>query len=305
MYGEKRQDSNGFTLVEVLVVLAIVALISAIAIPGLAHLGAFSRDEFKRTVTEVDSLLRAAQIYSTTYHVNTAVVYNMDHYSPEEARGITPDVAITDPIIDSLTGVPVRQIEAAAIMYQLPSTMGAIANLYVPVPNDNGEFKPMPSGMSIMLQNPEKIALGLPARYEPNYLEFAWSNYRPVVTENRIGSLGMNSVNTILGIPSGLNNQELTNFLLNSTEITTGLFPAHVFTPAGRLSVTGNFLECGDCDRERFSLFIGPSADRPLDERVVDPESTALLDGNGRSNLLYRKIYLHKSTARTSVPDAF
>ena len=79
MHGEYRESRAGFTLVEILVVLAIVAVVSAIAIPGLAKMGAFSRDEFTRATQEVNSVLRAAQLYATTYNENTAVVYSMDH----------------------------------------------------------------------------------------------------------------------------------------------------------------------------------------------------------------------------------
>ncbi len=326
MHGEYRESRAGFTLVEILVVLAIVAVVSAIAIPGLAKMGAFSRDEFKRATQEVNSVLRAAQLYATTYNVNTAVVYSMDHYSEGETQSGAPE-PITSPIVDSLTGVQVRQIEAAAIMYQLPTSMPSLSDgqpnplkgCYVPIAGDKGEFTPLPQGMSIMLQNPESAVM-MPGSYDPIYSEFAWSNYGKLATVNRVGSMGLDSLTVAFGVPPELTPLDLDAFLQNSANYTKSAFIAHVFRSSGRLSVPDRYsFECGDCnnipancgicDHERFSLYIAPSADRPLEERVVQPENPSLTynDSNGveQSNLRYREIHIFKSTGRIAIPQDF
>ncbi|MBL7645330.1 MAG: prepilin-type N-terminal cleavage/methylation domain-containing protein [Candidatus Hydrogenedentes bacterium] len=331
MHGEYRESRAGFTLVEVLVVLAIVALVSAIAIPGLAKMGAFSRDEFKRATQEVNSVLRAAQLYATTYNVNTAVVYSMDNYSQEEATLADtlpvadpsdedpgdPFRAVASPIVDSLTGIPVRQIEAAAIMYQLPSTMGAnLRDKFVPIPGDLGEFRPLPQGMSIALQSPEpeNIDTTNPSNpvYGALYSEFGWSNYRSTATINRVGDGGMKRITAALGLPPALTGGELFTLATNPANYTEENFPAHVFRSSGRLDSPQFGFECGsgaNCARERYSLFITPSADRPLDERLVQPENPDLsyLDSNGveQSNLRYREIHIFKSTGRIAIPQDF
>lgn len=338
MHGDYRESRAGFTLVEVLVVLAIVALLSAIAIPGLAKLGAFSRDEFKRATNETFSVLRAAQLYSTTYNVNAAVVYSMDHWSLEEASLIDADPAvedpgdprplppvIPDPIVDSLTGWPVRQIEAAAIMYQLPSTMGPLAGTYVPIPGELGEFRPLPPGMSILLQDPdpEFIDTSDPVNpfYRPFYLEPGFRNYRSTALVNRVGGLGMTKVYAALGIPTTLQGPDLLAFANNPANYAVESFAAHVFRSSGRLIVpqsganpecgncTADPQDCGICARERFTLYVAPSADRPADERLVEPENNNLsfFDANGveRSNLRYKEIHIFKSTGRIAVPQDF
>lgn len=283
MHGEYRESRAGFTLVEILVVLAIVALVSAIAIPGLAKLGAFSRDEFKRSVSELDSLLRAAQIYSTTYNVETAVAYNMDNFSPTETDS-APMEPVTNPIIDSLSGNPVRQIEAAAMLYKVPSGKGPLSGQFVAAPGPLGEFRSFPNGMSLMLNNPEEPP------FRPFYFELGASNYVLGAAEDCICSLGMNLITA------------------NFADAGPYRFMAHVFKPAGRVSVktfgtSASSLPC-DCNGERFALYVAPSADRPLDERLVFPEQASLVDTSGKPNLMYRKLYIHKSTARVRVPDS-
>lgn len=339
MHGEYRESRAGFTLVEVLVVLAIVALVSAIAIPGLAKMGAFSRDEFKRATQEVNSVLRSAQLYATTYNVNTAVVYSMDHYSQKEATDVDstpngpppltpadesnldPAVAIiipdNPPLKDSLTGADIRQIEAAAIMYQLPSTMGAnLRDKFVPIPGDLGEFRPLPQGMSIALQSPEpeNIDYSVPTApvYGPLYYEFGWSNYRSSATINRVGDGGMRKITAALGLPPALTGGDLFTLATNPANYTVENFPAHVFRPSGRLDSPEFGGECGpgaNCARERYSLYITPSAERPLEERLVQPENPDLsyLDSNGveQSNLRYREIHIFKSTGRIAIPQDF
>lgn len=305
MNGGQRKANPGFTLVEVLVVLGVIALLSAIAIPGLARLGAFSRDEFKRAVSEVDKHLRAAQIYSRTYNVNAAVVYSMDNYAAEEAWGAVANQPVARPVVDSFSGAPVRQIEAAAVMYQLPSTMGPISGMYVPIPGELGEFTPLPFGMTILLQDPNPLNVGgSPATWAPFYSEFDYSNYQPGITipdVNRIGALGMASIQAALGLPVGLTGTEFLAYINDPANVAVANFAAHVFKPGNRLEV--DF--CNGCARERYTMFIAPGADRPLEERLVFPESTSFDDGGGGSNLRHRKIYLHKSTARISVPDDF
>lgn len=276
MHGKYRESRAGFTLVEIMVVLAIVALISAIAIPGLAKLGAFSRDEFKRTVTQLDSLLRAAQIYSTTYNVDTAVVYTMDNYSATEAAtGVLE--AVPNPIVDSVTGNFVRQIEAAAMLYKIPEGKGPLGGQFVSAPGELGEFSYFPNGMSVLLYNPEEP-------FQNFYFEMGASNYIQAATDNCICSMGMNQIDVYL---------EGTG---------TVPFMAHVFKPSSRMSVVN---ACAGCDGERFAVYIAPSADRPLDERLTYPDQPTLGNASdGQPNLMFKKIYVHKSTARVRVPDS-
>ncbi|MCF6285357.1 MAG: type II secretion system GspH family protein [Candidatus Hydrogenedentes bacterium] len=300
---------RGFTLVELMVVLAIVILLSALAIPGLARLGAFSRDEIRRTVQEVSSVLRAAQVYSTTYHVNTAVVYSMDHWSDTEAAALdaTPGIEdpldpadpIVDPVFDSVSGNAVRQIEAAAIMYQLPSTMGALSGRYVPIPGDAGGFQELPQDMSILLMDPENPtapASGVPADF---YFNVVRSNYHSdgALAYNLPASLGMSRVPVALQIPVGLDVADLLLYANGTTPFVEENFAAHLFKPSGRLSAPAA--------RERVTIYVGPTADRPPEDRLVDVIAGQLINVDDTPNMNYRKIHIFKSTGRIEIPKNF
>ncbi|MFA6240575.1 MAG: prepilin-type N-terminal cleavage/methylation domain-containing protein, partial [Candidatus Hydrogenedentales bacterium] len=72
-----KRHSTGFTLVELLVVIAIVALVAGIAVPGMARLMGYGRNNIDNAARDVYGLLRAANVYASTFRVNTAVVYTV------------------------------------------------------------------------------------------------------------------------------------------------------------------------------------------------------------------------------------
>ncbi len=81
---------SGFTLVEMLVVMAIVLIMAAVAVPTLARMGAFSRDELGSSGRTVLNMLRAARVYSATFRTDAAVIYFLKKV--EDSRDNAPQV---------------------------------------------------------------------------------------------------------------------------------------------------------------------------------------------------------------------
>ena len=152
--------------------MTIFAILAAVAIPGLARLGIFSRNELPGTAQELHSLLVSANVYASTNHVSTAVTYNMDNWV-DPLINTDNTAGLSAPIIDSVTTEHLRVIQAAAMMYSFKYTAAATSTVvfqpttdisygdevYVPVGNSDGTFKTFPGRMTMLLQDPASTVL--------------------------------------------------------------------------------------------------------------------------------------------------
>jgi len=125
--------AGGLTMVELVVVVAIIAIMAAVAIPSFARMGLLWRNDLQASAREIYTLLRAARIYAGTYNVETAVVYTT----------YTPDGSIAN------------NLRAAALMYQHPTQTfkdeeGNTRRLFVPVTSrDEGQLRPLPGNTGL------------------------------------------------------------------------------------------------------------------------------------------------------------
>lgn len=66
------------TLVEMLVVLAIIGIMSAILVPAVLSSGALTRDRVGYAARELHQMLTSTQVFASTNRVDTALVYSID-----------------------------------------------------------------------------------------------------------------------------------------------------------------------------------------------------------------------------------
>ena len=130
----------GFTLVELLVVIGILALMASVAVPTFSRMGFFSRNEMQNAARELYALLRAAKIYAATYRVDTAVVYQ----DPEAADQIDSAACL----------------RAACMMYEhpafrfRPSGDAGQQPVFVPVQEVEGGFDMFEGFTGVILRDP-------------------------------------------------------------------------------------------------------------------------------------------------------
>jgi len=238
----KRNVAQGITLVELLVVLTILGLMAAVAIPTFARLGFFSRNETQRGAQELYKLLSATRVLAATNRVNTALAYGFTYKS------------------DSFSGQSVKTIESFAIVQKVPADCKLIVNdveitdqsmrdlAFVPAAEMQGVsiFRPLPQNTALLaeesyagdeneLYGSLKTAIHIyPGEYDYDPSKRSWS-FR--------------------------SNGELTQADGSDTN-----FPAHVFTPAGRM-------EWSNPVKERCEIHVAYPPDADPVERLVNPET--------------------------------
>jgi prepilin-type N-terminal cleavage/methylation domain-containing protein len=124
--GGLQQKVAGLTLVELLVVLSILAVMAAVAIPSFARMGYFSKNEVQNSSRELYAMLKAAKVYAATYRVSAGIAYRFP-----------------DPVVEDAAAC----IRAVAAVYNCP--VGT--NHFVPISGEGG-FKPM-TGETCILRN--------------------------------------------------------------------------------------------------------------------------------------------------------
>jgi len=147
--------AGGFTMTELLVVMSIIVILVAAAIPTFARLGVFSRGDMQNTARELYNLLTAARVYASTYRVNTAVAYDYADMG------------------DSVTGGAARALRAAALLYEHPRRDGDENKFFAPVPGRD-LFRPFPGRCVIFLGDPADDAPLLGLKSIIAYLDIDW-----------------------------------------------------------------------------------------------------------------------------------
>jgi prepilin-type N-terminal cleavage/methylation domain-containing protein len=279
---------QGLTLTELIVVMAIIAVLAAVAVPSFVRLGFGARDEVNRSASELYSMLRAAKLYAVTYRVNTAVVYNLDNYQSAATNPAnTPGLAAA--ITDTVTGGLARTITGAAIMYQLRDSRqnyldgSGGEDAFVLVPQADTEFRALPEGAAVLLVDPDTGQLLYSShrpRYEGDSGDVAGG---PAV-------LGMRGITAILsGGPWG------------DGPVRSEQFLAHVFTPAGKLDAPPISAGNMPTERQRLRILVGPGPALDPEVRLIDASFYGFVRSDGSLNLVAIPVEIYPTTGRINL----
>lgn len=142
-----RQKNTGLTLIEMLVVVAIIVIMTAIAVPTFVRTGFTLTGRVNLAAQEYYTLLKAAQVYATSNNIETAVVYIVTPTFYEDERIMTDSVtgAIVPVVKTMLIARRLTQEEAI----ELATAFGTIVqpesgvNFSFTDTSDNGELGPI------------------------------------------------------------------------------------------------------------------------------------------------------------------
>ena len=232
--------AQGITLLELLVVLAILGLMAAVAIPTFARFGFFSRNETQQGARELYKLLSVTRVLAASNRVDTAVAY-LFTFKP-----------------DSLSGQSSKTIEAFAVVQNVPENYKLLVDgnevtgaqrdrSFVPVEGMQGAstFTSMPQDTALL------VGSALPDGAKDDILIYRGEyEYDP---------------NQRYWVFRTSDADKLTWRDADGTEKDN--FPAHVFTPSGRMQT--------DATKERFTISVGYPPDADPVERFSNPDSPA------------------------------
>jgi prepilin-type N-terminal cleavage/methylation domain-containing protein len=271
----RRAGHTGFTLTELLVSMAIIALVVGLAIPTVNRIGGFLGNKSDQAARELFGTLRGARVHAINYRVDTAVFYVLSERA---------DTAWQRPayVIDAY-GVArkANAAEIAAIRAANPGISETEAkSAYIVVSEYDRRIQQFPKDSCILghIEDPDSV----PATYVPEYPPTT-----PVLFAADLPAKGMKK---ILVFDSDYN-QIMPRFELDAGN--DGYFPAHVFKSSG-------VMEPLDSPVARYIVNVGPAPDASEDERftVAPGQDPAYPEG-----LLVApvRIELYRTTGRVRI----
>ncbi len=253
------RGSRGLSLVELLVVLGIIGLISAIIVPLAIRNGWFTSSKAAFAAREYFTLLKAAGVYAGTYNVETALAYGGRYVEDSET-----DVQM--PVIDTLILARrlkreeiIRLREQGHLLLTSPDE-----DYYAAVAGVEGIFRPLPN-QTCLLSDVFSV------EQETFNSQTSW------VSSKGLRGIRIYDVDEQAFVEPRFQNGVMLDYALDgfvydedNPDAFPPSFPAHVFKADGTIEVSSNFA------RQRFRVRAGVLPDQPYSDRFHTSEDFAL-----------------------------
>ncbi len=288
----RHHRKHGYTLAELLVSIAIIAMITGMAIPAFVKFGGFASNKKDVAARELYGVLRAARISSISYRNDTAVVYivrpRADNYSGAQAFVVDGFGMATRATKDQYE----RVIANAAYDHLLPDEVFVLAK------DPQAKFRDMPNNTAVVSHLTAEESQILRVNNILDLPPASLADFKGPVGTEGLSERGMRMI-YLFQVPDNSDDalEPLDTFPNTSMDNTlANAYPAHVFNPTGELGVPGSSLQPW---KERITIAVGSSPDAPKDERFANnPEETGATTPVLATPVL---IEVYRSTGRVQI----
>ena len=260
--GDRRFTRSGLSLVELLIVMAAIALISGLAIPVMFRMGLFSGNKVELATRELYSALRAAKIYAATHNVDTGIAYAGLLGVEDSLTRQQPPLPVVDAYatVRRLKRDEVERMPVAVAQSMVPVSNG-YPELYVFVGGEENGFVDLPRETCLL----------------PDFFQILPGTQNTPATGLEGIVIVQEMADPLSQIPRNIweCSAPRADFAMDpinprplyiNPNVACGSYPAHIFTPSGDIRVPDDGLP------QRLTLRVGMMPDEdPSDRFTVDP----------------------------------
>ncbi|MCC6696301.1 MAG: prepilin-type N-terminal cleavage/methylation domain-containing protein [Candidatus Hydrogenedentes bacterium] len=294
---EREHKERGYTLTELLIVIAIFALLTGVAIPTIARVGGFLSDDPDLAARELYSSLRGIKVHAATYNVDTAIVYGLEAVE-DSVSGAPVRVISSYGIARRMNDAELKALEDQATDESTPQLLPAdniAAPAFVMVREREAIWRRMPAKACVLsVLNNDNPSPGVEGLIGATTTQSQQEGFTAITLYDSAEGVTGTYYTKIQPNPDAL----LTFNSTTEQEVIDFAFPAHIFKPSG-------IVEPQDSPVARFTLNVGPVPSASLEDRfAVAPGDINPATGNPDAAGVWKvpvRIELFRTTGRVKM----